>query len=251
MKKIVTFTDHTLGLYTQDQINKDWNVPKRIMGVKSNRAEVVVDPMNSGQNVLRIKYPKGKVGQEEDGGGVQWRFRLGESFNKCTVEYRVMFPLGFDFVRGGKLPGLCGGTSPAGGKKSDGSDGFSARVMWRERGEIFQYMYWMERSPEMNWGEFLSWTDIHGDKKPFQFIPGQWHILKTEITLNTPGLRDGQIISWFDGKLALSQAGAFRAHGATFGIDNFNFTTFFGGNTPDWAPTKNEVAYFADFSIES
>jgi hypothetical protein len=67
--------------------------------------------------------------------------------------------------------------------------------------------------------------------------------------MNTPGERDGNIISWFDGKLALSCIGAFRAKGATFGIDNLNFTTFFGGNTPDWAPTKDEVIYFNDFKI--
>jgi len=160
-----------------------------------------------------------------------------------------MFPTSFDFVKGGKLPGLCGGTSPAGGKKSDGSDGFSARIMWREGGEIFQYMYWMEQAPEKNWGDDLPWIDLEGDKKPFKFIPGKWHTLKTEIIMNAPGERDGNITSWFDGKLALSQKGAFRAEGATFGIDSFNFTTFFGGNTPDWAPTKDEFVYFGDFEI--
>jgi len=147
------------------------------------------------------------------------------------------------------LPGLSGGTSPGGGKKSDGSDGFSARIMWRENGDIFQYMYWMERVPEKKWGDDLPWIDISGNSQPFKFILGQWHTLKTEITMNNPGKRDGKIISWFNGKLALSYSGAFRADGATFGIDNFNFTTFFGGNTPDWAPTKDETVYFSEFKI--
>jgi hypothetical protein len=57
-------------------------------------------------------------------------------------------------------------------------------------------------------------------------------------------------MSWFDGKLALSTVGAFRATGATFGIDSFNFTTFFGGIMPDWAPSKDEMAFFNDFIIE-
>jgi hypothetical protein len=251
MNKIISFVDKHLGPYAEDQINIDWNTPKRIMGAKSGRLNVVSDPLDPRRNVLEIKYPQGRVGQEEDGGGAQWRLRFEESYDKCTVEYQVMFPIGFDFVRGGKLPGLSGGTSPGGGKKSDGSDGFSARIMWREQGEIFQYMYWMERAPEKKWGDDLPWTDVNGDQKPFRFIPGQWHTLKTEITMNTPGERDGNIVSWFDGKLALSCRGAFRAKGATFGIDNFNFTTFFGGNTSDWAPTKDEVVYFADFEINS
>lgn len=249
MNKIISFDKIPIGPYYEDLINKDWNTPKRIMGAKSGRSNIVLDPLNPVRHVLEIKYPQGKVGQEEDGGGAQWRFRFDGSLNKCTVEYQVMFPLGFDFVRGGKLPGLSGGTSPGGGKKSDGSDGFSARIMWRERGEIFQYMYWMERAPDKHWGDDLPWTDVNGDKEPFKFIPGKWHTLKTEITMNTPGERDGEIISWFDGKLALSCVGAFRAAGATFSIDNFNFTTFFGGNTPDWAPTKDETIYFADFKI--
>lgn len=131
MNKTITFEKALTGPYSEDQINKDWNTPKRIMGANMGRSNIVQDPLNSSRNVLEIKYPLGKVGQED--GGVQWRFRFEESFNKCTAEYQVMFPVGFDFVRGGKLPGLAGGTSPGGGKKSDGSDGFSARIMWRER----------------------------------------------------------------------------------------------------------------------
>ncbi len=251
MDKKITFTSQPLGLYTKDQINQDWNNPPRIMGADSGRCNIVEDPLDKSRHVFEIKYPKGKIGQEEHGGGAQWRFKFDKSYLKCTIEYQVMFPAGFDFVKGGKLPGLCGGTSPAGGKKSDGSDGFSARIMWRERGEIFQYMYWMERAQEKNWGDDFPWKDLESkEQKSFGFIPGQWHTLKTEITMNAPGERDGQIISWLDGKLALDQKGAFRAKGATFGIDSFNFTTFFGGNMPDWAPTKDEVAYFADFVIK-
>lgn len=251
MNKIISFANLPIGSYTKDQINRDWNNPPRIMGAGMGRCEIVKDPLNPNRHVLEIKYPKGRVGQEEEtGGGAQWRLKF-DPCEKCTVEYQVMFPRGFDFVKGGKLPGLCGGTSPAGGKKSDGSDGFSARIMWRERGEIFQYMYWMERAAEKNWGDDFPWKDLEAsDPQPVKFILGQWHTLKTEIIMNTPGERDGQITSWLDGKLALSQKGAFRAKGATFGIDSLNFTTFFGGNMPDWAPAKDEVAYFADFAIK-
>ncbi len=247
----INFNEKPLGPYTEDHIRNDWNNPKRLMGASMGRTNIVTDPLDARRHVLEIKYPQGKVGQEnEEGGGAQWRLRF-DGVLKCNVEYKVMFPVGFDFVKGGKLPGLCGGNSPAGGKTSDGSDGFSARIMWREQGEIFQYMYWMERATEKKWGDDLPWIDMNGDQKPFTFIPGQWHTLKTEIIMNTPGERDGSITSWFDGKLALSCIGAFRAKDAIFNIDSFNFTTFFGGNTPDWAPTKNEVVYFSDFKIES
>lgn len=248
MNKTISFQSKPLGAYTEEHVRNDWNNPKRIMGANMGRCTIVTDPFDSLKNVLEIKYPKGKVGQEQDGGGAQWRLRF-EKLEKCTVEYSVMFPIGFDFVKGGKLPGLSGGTSPGGGKKSDGSDGFSARIMWREGGAIFQYMYWMERAPDKKWGDDLPWKDIEGNS--LYFIPGKWHTLKTEIILNTPGEKDGKITSWLDEKLALSQQGAFRAKEAIFGIDSLNFTTFFGGNTTEWAPTKDEKVYFSDFRISS
>ena len=37
----------------------------------------------------------------------------------------------FDFVRAGKIPGLAGGRTNTGGRKPDGTDGWSARMMWR------------------------------------------------------------------------------------------------------------------------
>lgn len=249
MIKNINFDNLSLGLYTEEIIRRDWNDPKRIMGVKSGRCEIVLDPFDQNKKVLKINYPKGKIGQEEDCGGAQWRLRF-ETCGKCTVEYKVMFPKDFNFVKGGKLPGLSGGTSPGGGKKSDGSDGFSSRIMWREGGALFQYMYWMERALNKKWGDDLPWIDIDGDKKPIKIIKGEWCHLKTEITMNILGSRDGLIKSWFNGKLVLMQNGAFKKEGAVFGIDNLNFTTFFGGNTLDWAPVKDEVVYFSDFIIK-
>lgn len=175
MRKKISFDTQPIGPYTLEYINRDWNMPKRIMGATSGRTNIVADPQDPTAKVLEITYPAGKVGQEEDGGGAQWRLRFETSLDTCTVEYQVFFPVGFDFVKGGKLPGLSGGTSPGGGKKSDGSYGFSARIMWREGGAVLQYMYWMERAPGKNWGDDLPWTNINGDGNAFCLIPGQWH----------------------------------------------------------------------------
>lgn len=46
---------------------------------------------------------------------------------------RMRFGPGFDWVRGGKLPGLCAGQCPTGCDKSiSPNEGFSARIMWTE-----------------------------------------------------------------------------------------------------------------------
>ena len=69
MNKNISFNNCPLGLYTKDRIDQDWNNPSRIMGVGSGRCNIVEDPINKSRHVLEIKYPKGKTGQEEDGGG--------------------------------------------------------------------------------------------------------------------------------------------------------------------------------------
>jgi hypothetical protein len=53
------------------------------------------------------------------------------------LSYEIAFEAGFDWVKGGKLPGLRGGlnsTGCSGGNQANGQDCFSFRVMWRENG---------------------------------------------------------------------------------------------------------------------
>ena len=53
------------------------------------------------------------------------------------LTYEVAFDPMFDWVRGGKLPGLRGGPNPNGcdgGSQSDGTC-FSTRIMWRASGD--------------------------------------------------------------------------------------------------------------------
>ena len=53
------------------------------------------------------------------------------------LSYEMAFEEGFDWVKGGKLPGLRGGlnsTGCSGGKLASGMDCFSARLMWRRNG---------------------------------------------------------------------------------------------------------------------
>jgi hypothetical protein len=242
----ITFNNEKEGLVTEEIINKLFNNPPKIVGVKEGFCNIVKDPLDNTKKVLQIKYP-GRIIQEDK---TRWRLNFSKPAESATVTYKVMFPIGFEFVRGGKLPGFYGGTAPRGGAKSNLGDGFTARVMWREDGEIFQYMYWMEREEKKNWGDDLPWIDIEGNMKPFKFIPGKWYTLTTMIVMNTPGENNGNVTSWFNGKLALSTTGIFRAKGMNYGIDSFMFTTFFGGGDPTWAPKKDESVYFGDIKIE-
>ena len=89
--------------------------------------------------VLQVTYPEGSF--SHDTGGAQlytlWNTTDGSSFNTMMVTYEVAFDAGFDWVKGGKLPGLRGGLNSSGcsgGNKSNGLDCFSSRIMWRADG---------------------------------------------------------------------------------------------------------------------
>lgn len=89
--------------------------------------------------VLQVTYANGSY--SHDTGGAQlytlWNTTDGSSFNTMMVTYEVAFDAGFDWVKGGKLPGIRGGlnsTGCSGGNKADGQDCFSSRLMWRMNG---------------------------------------------------------------------------------------------------------------------
>lgn len=123
--KIISFENHKIGPYDIDTFVKDWeNEPRR--GIKEKRCRIV---MKNKEKLLEITIPKGT---ESDGGSF-WRLNFPKNLTDATFEYDIMFGDKFDFVRGGKLPGLGGGASMGcGGTPEQYQNGFSARLMWRE-----------------------------------------------------------------------------------------------------------------------
>lgn len=97
-----------------------------------------ISPGNPPGPVLQVTYPEKTF--SHDSGGTQfyslWNASEGH-FNSMMLSYEVAFDAGFDFVKGGKLPGLRGGLARngcSGGAAATGFDCFSARLMWRTNG---------------------------------------------------------------------------------------------------------------------
>lgn len=245
------FENEPLGTYTSDQMKAAWNNPTWENGLSEGRGEIV---SNYTGKCLRIFYPQGTVGE-----GAKWEMDLGQLYDTLWVSYKLLFQEGFNFVRGGKLPGLGGGSTPTGGDTTTGSDGFSARIMWRlkntgdgEQGAVCQYVYHMDKPG--TYGEDLYWAyPNHGWSSTRRyFIPGEWHEVKTRVIINSPGEFNGRITSWLDGDLGLDSIIRFRDFGVThFAVDKFLFSTFFGGSDSTWAPVKDEYIYFDDFLIST
>jgi hypothetical protein len=88
--------------------------------------------------VLAVEYPAGSYSHAT--GGAQFISAFPNTTSPgpsaMLLSYSVYFPADYNFVHGGKLAGLRGGSPDgcAGGEQTDGTTCFSARLMWRDDG---------------------------------------------------------------------------------------------------------------------
>lgn len=235
------------GLVTQDL--------ERVWGQKnfSIRTETVVQSAAAGlgsvtNKVLRVSLPAGsaspevtqKAGRPVGGGEFLDHFRQAPA-ERLQLSYRLRFSENFDFVKGGKLPGLYGGTAPSGGYIPDGSDGFSTRFMWREggKGEVYAYL-----PTSQTYGTSLGQGN-------WKFKPGVWYNLKQEVILNDPKSNNGSLKVWLDDKLVLNQQNLRFRTTDKLKIDGVYVSAFFGGGTADYATPKNVHIDFDDFEVSA
>ena len=238
----IDFEQREAGPYTEAMLDVDWNEPPWSGGVEEGRVSVVTTEDGAGR-ALAVGYPAGEYGTSET--GAQWKLDLEGSYEQVRVSYRLRFVDDFDFVRGGKLPGLIGGAGNTGGGVPTGTDGWSARMMWRTDGVMSQYVYHPDQP--QNYGEDFFW-EIDGE--PARFESDRWYTVTHEIRMNTPGEQDGSIRSRLDGVPALSVDGLRFRDVDDFAIDRLYFSTFFGGGDSSWSTTKDEVVWFDDFVVE-
>lgn len=209
-------------------------------------ATVITDPSGKFAKVLRVRYPAGSaspaVSQKYNAplGGTQFYSSLGITpRNSLRLSYYLRFSENFDFVKGGKLPGLFGGDGASGGNIPNGTDGFSTRFMWRKNGDGEVYAY-IPSSTEYG-------TSI--GRGNWRFQPGRWYRLEQEVRLNQPGQKNGRIRVWLDGQQVLDQTGLTFRTIDQLKINGIFFSTFFGGSDPTWATPKDVHVDFADFSV--
>jgi hypothetical protein len=233
----VNFDDASVGAYTTGKLAEDWNSPPWNRGISNGRVTVIDGSDAYKGKSLRISYPTGAVGMSSGGAG--WRTQIG-SYDTLSFSYRVRFKPGFDFVRGGKLPGLGGGKANTGGGRPNGSDGWSVRFMWRENGILSAYVYHPDQPS--NYGEHFNATK--------SFTTGKWHKIEMRVTLNTPGQRDGSIQGWLNGSKVIDVNGLRFRDVSGLTIDQILFETFFGGSSSSYAPTRDETIDFDDFKLQ-
>ncbi|MCW2873697.1 polysaccharide lyase [Actinacidiphila oryziradicis] len=211
-----------------------------------SRALLLDQPHSALGRLLRVRYPARSASptvtrqyhDPEGGAQLYLALRSGPTAT-LHLRYYVRFPPEFDFVKGGKLPGLYGGSVTGGRHIPDGSDGLSTRYMWRKGGTAEVYAYLptsVEHGTSLGRGEWL-WPT------------GRWTCVEQAVHLNTPGRADGSVTVFLDGARVLRSAGLeFRSTGR-LAIEGVFFSTFFGGSDPSWATPRTQHTDFAAFAV--
>lgn len=165
-------------------------------------------------------------------------FAPGESY---TLNYKVFFENGFDFARGGKLPGL-GPKFPVTGCTEGGPGNWSVRLMWLPEGGISIYYYDQELADSCGNG---------AKSYSFRFQTGRWYDISLYVKLNSPTLSDGQITLYVDGAQVVTRANVkLRAiDGVDTEVQKLLFATFFGGSSAEWSPSSTVKSRFDDFDV--
>ncbi|WPJ97117.1 glycoside hydrolase family 9 protein [Coraliomargarita algicola] len=237
-----TVDDFPTGAQTDREWKALWPGTKWANGPDEGRLEVddTIAYNGSGKSV-RVLYPEG--GKQSNGSGAQWFMDLKGEYDELYFSYWLRFDPDFDFVLGGKLPGLGGAVS-----FDDRTHEWSGRLMWRENGWAEFYIH--VPSEHLNDPGDRFWWNTEG----FQaiFVPGRWHHIEIHMKLNTPGQQDGLAEGWFDGVKAATYPGFdFRDAGTSSAqIAWVFFSTFFGGSSGDhWNAQKDEHARFDQFIV--
>lgn len=156
-----------------------------------------------------------------------------------TLEYNVTFGENFDFVKGWKLPWLCGGSCPRGGSEKE--DGFSTRFMWRKAGALEIYAY-LPTGTDTKFGESFVVPN-------FKFVPGKTYKIAQKIVMNTIWQSNGSFEVFIDGVSVLKKEWVVFRFTDSVTNQKLLFATFFGGNDTSFAAKKDENIIFWGFKI--
>ncbi|MDB6007449.1 MAG: hypothetical protein JWR15_4436 [Prosthecobacter sp.] len=224
------------GTYPVKQWKNDWPGCEFEGGIAPGRVAIVE---SDALKWLRVNFAVGKIGPEEGGAG--WRMPFGKH-DAAELSYTLRFSKDFDFVKGGKLPGLCGGPdNVSGGRRATGTNGFSARLMWRKDGRGEAYVYHKNQK-----GDYGDSFDFPAD---FRFPTDAAVKVRIAVTMNEVGKRDGTLRVWIDEKPVVERNDMEWRSVDTFGVDGLYFETFHGGGDASWAPTRPCWVEFAEMKV--
>ena len=234
-----------------------WNV---IHKRKKIEAKLSLDEEDSS---FKVEFVPGKHGSIS---GIGFHASPTHAFPTlhARFSYKIYFPEDFDWVRGGKLPGLFIGNPGATGGHWDYKAG-SARVTWQKDGFACVYLYIplqvafdgsKDEAINIQSEEFRKLCHRTPHKGchlwhtgPLRFEKGQWNDVTLDLKMNSVGRKNGHLKLTVNGKSVECHAMVWRKtpHLAIGGV---SVQTFYGGSVPEAAaPMNGSFAKFKDFMV--
>lgn len=211
------------------------------IGTVSSDAAREFIPLN--RKALRVRIAKGKTGALN----TIYKFQRQTGDEPEEIYFRYYLRLGSDWnqtVQGGKMPGISGtyGAAGWGGRKVDGTDGWSAR------GSFFRSIpnknplgglhpigtYCYHADMKGQYGD--SWVWNRGYRGYLQ--NNRWYCIEQFLKLNTPGSsgglgqNDGVLRAWVDGRLAFEKTDIRFRHVDRLKIEQVWMNVYHGGTIP-------------------
>ena len=174
---------------------------------------------------------------------IESRLALPAAFQEeVFFKYDVLFEEGFEWVKGGKLPGLFGGprTVHATGCVVQPLNAWSVRLMWARNASIQLYLYDQSR----RWLHTPCGTALNTHRPVLQI--GTWMTFTIHVKLNSgAGKSDGLVALYIDGiqTLKMDQVQLRGVNGSAT-IDWALFSLFYGGHDSTWSPSKTTYIQF-------
>lgn len=251
--------------------NLGWSLSKGRLQNGENNLAFVADPFPSASlvqdpdvsasiyagPVLQVTYPAGSY-SSQSGGGAQFiqLWNTTSNLQSMILSYEVAFDSGFNFVKGGKLPGLRGGPDVlgcSGGKQPTGGDCFSTRLMWRTsgNGEVYAYLRPVNGICDSSQVRCNDDFGISLNRGSFAFQAGSWNRVTMMVRMNSPNnVANGQLQLFYNDLLAISQNGVqYRNSDSIASVSGLFFSTFFGGEDSSWASPTEQHTYFRNFRM--
>jgi len=176
--------------------------------------------VNQGLN-SHLRFASRSDGEPEEA-FFRYYLRFGDSWNPT--------------LDGGKLPGLSGtyGRAGWGMRKSDGSNGWSARGAFFKQAAsgseaftglrgIGSYVYLADQKGDSGavWGWGLGPTGL--------LEKNRWYSVEQQVKLNRPGNSDGEVRAWLDGHLVFERTGLRFRDVPTLKIESLWMNVYHGG----------------------
>ncbi|GAA6035011.1 hypothetical protein JCM8097_002142 [Rhodosporidiobolus ruineniae] len=238
----------------QTYMSEKWN---RLGG--SGRVSFVEDPLAGEEKkedevVLQVSYPKGESGGSNGVGAMHFGV-FGEGKQRAMLSYEVGFSENFDWAKGGKLPGLFGGTTDmcTGGKSSTAC--FSLRLMWQRNASAIIYVYAPQYEEQCDHAGVECYEGYLTEyaRGTFTLTAGAYNTLTEVAILNSDPGEKGEangILALYAGEqLAFRLDNVILRTNASVVFSTLLFSTFYGGCSGDCSPSEETYTYFRNFRV--